>query len=107
MYAILRKNTYDSTKLAKERERLEQFQELHAVQPGFRGTIEIDAGDGRRFVLNLWDSEESASAALPGMVPVVKRLLEPMMSAPSELLGQGPVVLASLMEPLHTERGKK
>jgi hypothetical protein len=49
--------------------------------------------------VNLWNREEDARAALPVMVPVVERLLEPMMTQPSELIGAGPVVLTDLTKP--------
>jgi hypothetical protein len=39
VYAIVRKNIYDPAKLDRGREQLAKFDELHAQQPGFRGTI--------------------------------------------------------------------
>ncbi len=96
MYAVVRDNTYDPSKLAQGRERLAEFQAIHARQPGYRGGIVVDAGDGHWLTVNLWESEEQAIAALPALVPEVQRLLEPMMAGPSHLIGTGPVVLTDL-----------
>ncbi len=96
MYAIIRETTYDPAKLARETGQIEEFQALHARLPGYRGTVVVDAGGGRWLTVNLWESEEHAAAALPLMVPVVQRLLEPMMAAPSRVLGSGPIVVADL-----------
>lgn len=97
MYAIVRKNTFDPAKLAQAEKQLAEFQELHAQQPGYSGTIVIDAGEGRQLSVNLWDTAEHASAALPAMVPVVHRLIEPIMAGPSRPVGAGPVVLTDLV----------
>lgn len=96
MYAIVRDNTYDPAKLAQGGEQLAEFQALHARQPGYRGTIVVDAGNGRWLAVNLWETEEHATAALPAMMPEVQRLIEPMMAGPSHLIGAGPVVLTDL-----------
>ena len=96
MYAIIRETTYDPAKLSQSQDHLAEFQAAHARQPGYQGTIVVDAGNGRQLAVNLWESEEHAAAALPAMVPVVQRLLEPMLAGPSQLLGAGPVVVADL-----------
>jgi hypothetical protein len=96
MFAIIRENTFDPQKLAEGRASLDQFQAIHAQQPGYRGTLSIDAGDGHWFTINLWDSPASAQAALPTMLPVVERLLQPLMAEPSRLLGTGTVVETDL-----------
>ena len=96
MYAIIRDNTFDPAKLMEGRDQFAEFQALHARQPGYKGSIVVDAGDGRQLTINLWESEEQATAALPAMVPEVQRLVEPMMAKPSQLIATGPVVLADL-----------
>jgi hypothetical protein len=96
MYAIFRENTFDPAKLARGSKDMLEFQQLHSQQPGYSGTIVIDAGDGRQLSVNMWDTEEHANAALPTMVPVVRRLVEPLMAAPSRLIGAGSVVLTDL-----------
>ena len=96
MYAVVRRNAFDPDRLAAASAALREFDELHAAQPGFQGTILIEEGDGRRLVVNLWRSEQDARAALAVLVPEVGRLLEPLMSEPSELIGVGTVLAADL-----------
>jgi hypothetical protein len=96
VYAIVRDTTYDATKRAQGRDSLAEFQALHARQPGYQGTITVDTGNGRWLTINLWETEEHAATALPAMVPEVRRLLEPMIAGPSQLIGAGPVVLTDL-----------
>ena len=96
MYAIVRESAYDPAKLAEGRDKLDAFQAQHSRLQGYRGTIVVDTGNGRWLTLNLWETEEQAAAALPAMVPVVQRFLEPMMAGPSQLIGSGPVVLTDL-----------
>src|SRR5919202_6680975 len=94
MYAIIRDNTFDPAKLMEGRDQFAEFQAVHARQPGYKGSIVVDAGNGRQLVVNLWETEEHAAAALPVMAPEVQRLVAPMMVAPSQLIATGPVVLA-------------
>ncbi len=53
MYAVLRLNSFDAEKLTKFRSRVEEFDRIHAGQPGYAGSLLIDLGSGRRFALNL------------------------------------------------------
>ncbi len=99
MYAIVRDTTYDPAKLAEGQQQFDEFQTVHARQPGYRGSLVVDAGNGRQLAVNLWESEQDARAALPRMVPEVERLLGPMMAGPSQLVASGPVVLADIAEP--------
>ena len=96
MYAVIRRNTFDPQKLASGEAELAEFQARHAAQPGYRGTVVVDAGEGQWVLVNLWEAKEDATRAWPALVPDVKRLLEPMMAAPSQLVGAGPVVLTDL-----------
>jgi hypothetical protein len=96
MYAIVRESTYDPDALKRGKDRFDEFQALHATQAGYAGTMVVELSAGRWLTVNLWNKEEDARAALPVMVPVVERLLEPMMTAPSEMIGAGPVVLTDL-----------
>ena len=96
MYAIVRENTYDPAKRAQSRQQFAEFQALHARQPGYRGTIVVNAGNGRELTVNLWETEEDATSALPVMAPEVRQLIEPMLASPSQLIGTGPVVLTDL-----------
>jgi hypothetical protein len=58
MYAIIRKNTYDPGKLARAGPALAEFQALHAAQPGYAGSIDVDTGHGHRIIVNLWHTEQ-------------------------------------------------
>ncbi|GAB2635146.1 hypothetical protein [Kribbella swartbergensis] len=91
MYAVLRLNSFDQDKLAVSSAQVEEFDRIHAAQPGYEGSIVVDLGAGRRFMINLWHSEEDSKAAFSRLVPEVDRLLTPLMAAPSEFVGAGPV----------------
>jgi hypothetical protein len=96
MYAVVRLNSFDTTKLAASTA-LEQFDQIHRTQPGYVGSIVVDLQAGRRLVLNLWENEEHSAAALSVVGPEVGRLLEPLMSHPSELVGAGTVISTDLI----------
>jgi hypothetical protein len=97
MYAVARLNSFDLTKLAAAGDQLEQFNEVHRAQPGYVGTVVVDLQADRRLVLNLWESEEHCAAALSVLGPEVGRVLNPLMSAPSELVGAGTVIATDLV----------
>ncbi len=92
MYAVVRKNVYEPTKLAEGAPRLAELEALHLSQPGFVGSLSVDAGDGATVLVNLWESEAHAVAGLQILGPHVERLVEPLFAKPSEVLGAGPVV---------------
>jgi len=96
MYAIVRETTYDAAALEQGQAQLDEFQALHASQDGYAGTVVVELAEGRWLTVNLWSSPEAASAALPVMVPAVRRLLDPMMAGPSRMIGAGRVVLTDL-----------
>ena len=96
MFSIARLNSFDPIKLAAS-PALEQFDQIHRTQPGYVGAIVVDLQAGRRLVLNLWESEEHSAAALSVVGPEVGRLLEPLMSHPSELVGAGTVISTDLV----------
>lgn len=98
MYAVVRELFYDPEKLAKAAGRLEEFQSLHAQQPGYVGSVTVDLGGGHRLAVNLWETEAQSIAARDALGPAVQRLLEPLMVAPSKLVGAGPVVENDLAE---------
>ncbi len=77
MYAVLRLNSFDPDKLAQSADQLEEFDRIHASQPGFAGSIAVDLGSGRRFIVNLWQSEDASRAAFERLMPEVDRLLTP------------------------------
>lgn len=92
MHAIVRINTFDENRLAKAAPELKAFNELHASQDGYAGSLTIDLGRGRRLVVNLWETEAAAASGLRAIGSEVQRVLEPLMVAPSQLIGTGPVI---------------
>lgn len=99
MYAVLRLNSFDPGRLADSSEALDAFDKVHSAQPGYVGSVVVDLGKGRRFALNLWESQEHSVAALSVVGPEVERLLSPLMSSPSELIGAGAVIASDLVTP--------
>lgn len=95
MQAVLRVNSFDPGKLASADRQLDEFDKIHARQPGFLGSMTVDLGEGRRFVLNLWNSEDDRLAGLTALGPAVERLVNPLLAEPSRLTGVGPVSSAA------------
>jgi hypothetical protein len=96
MQAVMRVNTFDPAKLADSSNQLEEFDRLHAAQPGYVGNVTVDLGGSRRFVLNLWDTEQHRQEGLRALGPAVERLVNPLLAKPSELVGVGPVLESDL-----------
>ncbi len=92
MYAIIRELFYDPQKLSAAGDQLQEFQRLHKAQPGFIGSLAVELYPGHQVVVNLWQSEAQSDAGREALGPAVLRLQEPLMSAPSRLVGAGPVV---------------
>jgi hypothetical protein len=99
MYAVVRELRYDPTKLASAPGQLEEFQQLHESQPGYLGSLTVEPGEGRRIVINLWQTEALAFAGREALEPAVHRLVQPLLAAPPELLGAGPVVDNDIIRP--------
>lgn len=104
-YAILRSTRYDPDALADAEAELKEFQRLHAAQPGYAGNIVIEAGDGTRFTLTLWESEQHAAEARAALGPVVQQVLDPLMVEPAQLLAVGPLLASDLARHPATRRG--
>jgi hypothetical protein len=99
MYAVLRLNSFDPVKLVVSADGLKEFDKIHAAQPGYVGSVVVDLGAGRRFALNLWETEQRSASAMQILSPEVGRLLGPLMAAPSQLIGSGPVLSSDLVRP--------
>jgi hypothetical protein len=97
MHAVIREATYASGSPVHESPQFKEFQTLHARQPGYEGTFVIDAGDGRMFTVTLWQTAQHAVAARVVLEPIVRRILNPLMIAPSRLVGGGPVVVKDVV----------
>lgn len=91
MFGIVRINSFDEHKLAAATTDLRDFARLHASQPGYAGSVTVKRTEGRRLTVNLWDSELDAATGLSNLRAQVERVLEPLMTAPSQLIGAGPV----------------
>jgi hypothetical protein len=96
MHAVIRETHYARDMPIAESREFQEFQELHAARPGYRGTIVVDSGNGRFLTLTLWEGEDEMNAAREALEPVVEKLLNPLMTAPSRLLATGPVVVDDL-----------
>ncbi|WP_375002672.1 hypothetical protein [Aeromicrobium sp. CTD01-1L150] len=92
MYAVVRLNTWDAAKRDAAAADVAEFDRIHAEQPGFLESLVVDLGGSRHLTVNLWESEDQATQALPVMGPAVGRLLEPLLAQPSQLIGTGEVV---------------
>lgn len=102
MYAIVRKQPFDATKLAEASEALGEFETAHAAQPGYAGYLAVDIGEGQRLTVTLWETQRHAAGGRAELGPRVQRLLEPLLTGPSELLGVGEVVAGDLIRAVRT-----
>ena len=98
MHAVIREAPYATDNPVHDSPQFKEFQALRARQPGYEGTFVIDAGDGRTFTVTLWQTAQHAIAVRVVVEPVVRRVLNPLMIAPSRLLGVGPVVVKDGVE---------
>ncbi len=98
MYAVVRELFYDVTKLTNASQQLQEFQRLHKEQPGYLGNLTVEVTPGHQIVINIWQSEAQSNAGRERLGPAVHRLQEPLMSAPSRLVGAGPVVSNDLIK---------
>ena len=97
MYAILRQYPCAASKRGAVGQTLADIQALHGNQPGYAGSLVID--DGQRLIaVNLWDTEHAAAAARTAIKPQMQRLLEPLMTDPSELIAAGEVLASDRQE---------
>jgi heme-degrading monooxygenase HmoA len=92
MYAVIRAVTLRAGDQAGYADAHKEFATLRAQQPGYRGTISVDAGDGRRMAIAFWESDEVAAAASSILAPHAERLLGPHWAVPATIVHQGPVV---------------
>lgn len=98
MHAVFRENFYPPDLKVHADPGFREFQRIHAEQNGYLGSIVSDVGAGRYLSITLWASEEDMDAAREALGPVVQHLIEPLMAAPSKLLGTGRVVEDDLTE---------
>jgi len=96
MFAVIRESTYPSGEPLAQVPQFKAFQDAHSALPGYLGTIVTHLGGGRHITITLWDSAEHMNAARGAIGPAVKALIEPLMTAPAQLLGTGEVAYADI-----------
>lgn len=96
MYAVFRQTQYSPGVPVHRTPEFREFQQVHAECSGYRGTVVADVGDGRLLTVTLWQTAGDMQAARQALGPVVGRLLDPLMTAPSILLGTGEVLVNDL-----------
>ena len=92
MFAVVREATFDAGKRASGSTQVEEFARLRAQQAGYRGTVTVDAGDGRTLTVALWESKEQQEAASAVISPEAQRLMGPLWTTPARILGSGDVI---------------
>lgn len=98
MYLVARDNTFDPAKLAQNGGNISEFQTAHAAQDGYQGSVTADFGSGRHLTISLWRSKDDADAARIALGPTIGEALEPLMAAPSTVVGVGEVIFDDLAE---------
>ena len=98
MFAVVRETIFDPEKLRQGQAQMEEFAALRDRQPGFAGTVSVDAGNGRTLTLGLWESEAQAMAARAVLEPESQRLLGPLSTVPGRFIAQGPVLRTDLVK---------
>lgn len=72
------------------------MQAIRARQPGYRGWLLIDTGDGKRLGIYLWDSLAEGEAGTPTrnaeMSAVSDAHFRPYLVGPGRPIGRGPIV---------------
>lgn len=96
MYAVFRETHYAEGEPIQDTPQYRAFHQAHAERPGYVGTVVTDVGGGRLLTVTLWQTGDDMRAARAALGPVVGQLLEPLMTAPSILLGTGRVVIGDL-----------
>jgi heme-degrading monooxygenase HmoA len=92
MYALVREATLRPDAQEPYLAARAEFDAFHAQLEGFHGSVVLDAGEGRRITVALWESEQAYQAATPAMGAQAERLVNPYLTAPSRVIYQGPVV---------------
>jgi len=96
MYAVIRESTLRPEAQGQYAAALKEFAAIRAQQPGYRSSVTIDAGDGRRVSVVLWESEQAQATSAPVLQPQAERLMGALWSSPSHIVYQGLVVADDL-----------
>ena len=68
-----------------------------AAQPGYRGALMLDAGEGRRLAVSLWESAAARQAATED--PAIRRIMAQLaerQATPTRLVAAGTVTASDL-----------
>jgi hypothetical protein len=98
MFVVIRETTYAPDISLEETPQFREFQSAHAGRPGYEETLVACVGAGRYVTVTLWQTAEDMNAAREALGPVVQRLLDPLMTMPSTLIGTGKVVFDDLRQ---------
>jgi heme-degrading monooxygenase HmoA len=96
MYAAIVESSYRPGQEAGEREH-QQALALMAAQPGYRGALMLDAGEGRRLAVSLWESAAARQAATAD--PAIRRFMAQLaerQATPTRLVAAGAVTASDL-----------
>lgn len=104
MHAVVRETKYNPDQPINEAPEFQEFQRIHANQPGYQGSVVVEVGAGRFVTVTLWRTADEMAAAREAIGPVVERLLDPLMAEPSHLLGTDRVVFRDLIRDLEPRR---
>ncbi len=58
MYAVFRETMYAPDKKIEEIKAFKEFQDEHAKQPGYIGTVVTNVGEGRYLTVTLWENKK-------------------------------------------------
>ena len=105
MFAVVRESAFDPAKLAGAEWRQEEYRRLRAQQPGYRGSLALDAGAGRQVIVQLWETREHWEAAAAVMNPDAARLLGPLRLAPDEPAAWSTTIASGPVRHLDLPRG--
>jgi hypothetical protein len=74
MYAVIRESASPGALTEQVQAGRAEFEALRARQPGFRGSLTVDLGDGKRAIVGLWEDRQAHEAAAAVLGPQAERL---------------------------------
>ena len=98
MYAVFRETSYLPGTKIEDTTAFIEFQDKHAKQAGYKGTVVTDAGEGHYLTVTLWEDEKAMNDARKELGPLVEKLLSPIMTSQAKLIGAGIVVINDIKE---------
>ena len=74
MYAVIRENASSGALTEQLRAGRAEFAALRAQQPGFRGSLTVELGDGKWAIVTLWEDRQAQEAGGAVLGPQAERL---------------------------------